>query len=283
MATGEPPPFPPDDSNPYAPPQSSLKPEPMAVRTRSIPFALGDVLERTWEIYRDRMGFCIGAFVAYMLLLVLAGVAYGLALEAPLGSVAARVVARLLAIPAFFVFILWITVGLMRLMLDVAQGRETGIGLFGGGRFLVRVVVANLLAALAMLATMAAGALLGGIMSLLVGAAMPQKWWAAILVFAVGMGAGYVASFIVYLRLSQFLYLIVDRDLGAGDSLVASFQITRGHAGELFVLSILGALINLLGMLACGIGLLFTTPYLLLLLAVTYIALSGKSMDDDLQ
>jgi uncharacterized membrane protein len=96
----------------------------------------------------------------------------------------------------------------------------------------------------------------------------------------VTVAAAYIAVFIFSLRLSQFLYLIIDRDVGALDSLHLSFQITRGHVGMLFVLTILAGLINFCGMMACGIGMLFTIPYILLLMAVAYLALSGQTAVD---
>ena len=52
--------FPPDEQNPYAPPRADVELEPVSFDPMPMRFSIGDVLSRTWEIYRDRMGICIG-------------------------------------------------------------------------------------------------------------------------------------------------------------------------------------------------------------------------------
>jgi len=62
------------------------------------------------------------------------------------------------------------------------------------------------------------------------------------------------------LKYQFYMYLIVDKDVGAVDAIKRSGQITQGEKGHLllFWLAVIG--INLLGAIACGIGLLITIP-----------------------
>jgi hypothetical protein len=272
--------FPPDGANPYAPPQSHRELEPTFARPVAVPCTLGGVFERTWEIYRDQMGLAVAVVVMYVVLLGLAAFAYGLVLGLPVDSDAARALVLLLAIPAFGLFVLWISIGLMVVMLDIARGRATSIALFSGGRFLLRGIAAYILLTLAMGATFGTGLLAGFALSRLILATLPTPERLAAIVFAVGLIAGYIAALILSLRLSQFLYLIIDRDVGAAEALRISFAITRGHVPMLFALSLLAGLINTCGMMACGVGMLFTTPYIVLLMPVAYLALTGQRAVD---
>jgi uncharacterized membrane protein len=276
-------PYSPDDPNPYAPPQAKQEWEPAATAT-SVPVSIGDVLERTWEIYRDRMGLCIGVFITYGILfgggLVILGIVEQ-AVGDPMDPVPPLVAVGWMLV--FFLFVLWITLGLMRVMLDIARGREVSTGgLFQGARFLLPTIIAHLLFALAVMLMAGVAAFLAAFMTGMMIGAVRARPAVGVLVVLMGVtvAAAYIAVFIFSLRLSQFLYLIIDRDVGALDALQISFRITRGHVGMLFVLTILAGLINFCGMMACGVGMLFTTPYILLLMAVAYLALSGQTAVD---
>ena len=61
MGPYEPPDFH-DPDNPYAPPQSAFAPAPIAPLQAGMPFTAVDVLNRSWEIYKARMGDCMAIF-----------------------------------------------------------------------------------------------------------------------------------------------------------------------------------------------------------------------------
>lgn len=54
--------------------------------------------------------------------------------------------------------------------------------------------------------------------------------------------------------------VIIDKNLGAVDALKASWRLTNGHKLNLFLLMLLLGLVNMVGMLACGVGMLVTAP-----------------------
>ncbi len=77
------------------------------------------------------------------------------------------------------------------------------------------------------------------------------------------------------LKYSLFAYYIVDKNVGVMESLHLSGVATQGAKGTLFLLFIMAALVNLVGILALGIGLLVTMPMTMLAYAWVYRKLSS--------
>ncbi len=71
-------------------------------------------------------------------------------------------------------------------------------------------------------------------------------------------------------RLSMAPYLILDRRVGALEALRGSWALTQRSAWDLFLLALLSLLINCLGALALGIGLLWSLPTTLVAYAFVY-------------
>jgi hypothetical protein len=282
MPPSVPPSFPDDDLNPYAPPRPDLRPEliPAAGDLRTIPFSIGDVVSRTWEIYRDRMGMCIGVVIGCTAMEFAAQVAYSAARQvAPLARnpQAVGLVIGVGGFLAVIAFRIWIYIGQTIVMLDIARGRDADFGdIFTGGRFLFRAIVAGILYILIIVGPIVLGALPGG----LVWAATGRDSPAGPIALGLSVFAGVVVSVILSLRLSQFFYLIIDRDASILDSLRISYEITRGKAGMIFVIYLLTGALNFAGALACLIGMIFTLPFGVLLLIVTYLALTGQPTAD---
>ena len=82
---------------------------------------------------------------------------------------------------------------------------------------------------------------------------------------------GYVII-IAYLSLKTnfFTYFIVDKDMGPIDALSESLTRTTGLEFELFTIYAILALLNLIGALLFGIGLLFTIPFSWLVVSIIY-------------
>ena len=159
-------------------------------------------------------------------------------------------------------------------MVNVARGRNASFGgVFQGGRFLLPIIVAYILFWLALVAMLTLAAVPGALLWAVLG----RDSVAGPIVLGLGVTAGVVAIVILSLRCSQFTYLIIDRNAGIVESLRDSIKITRGNAGMIFVIYLLTGAINLVGFLACFIGMLFTLPFTVLLLAVTYLALAGQA------
>lgn len=76
------------------------------------------------------------------------------------------------------------------------------------------------------------------------------------------------------IKFQFFSYSIIDQDLGPVEALKRSWIITSGVKWRLFVFNITLGLINLLGLLALGVGLLVTVPTTSLAAAYVYRQLS---------
>jgi uncharacterized membrane protein len=76
-----------------------------------------------------------------------------------------------------------------------------------------------------------------------------------------------------------FGYVIVEHPTTrATDSMRRSAEITKGHRWELFGLGLVLILINLVGLLACGVGVIFTYGITAITVAYAYRTLSGQTV-----
>ena len=76
------------------------------------------------------------------------------------------------------------------------------------------------------------------------------------LIVFVGLLLLIIPGIIWSIRYSQYKFLIIDKELGPIEALKKSAEITRGSKWNIFLLGILLGLINILGVLALGLGLL---------------------------
>jgi uncharacterized membrane protein len=76
-----------------------------------------------------------------------------------------------------------------------------------------------------------------------------------------------------------FGFVIVEQpDTRSTDAMGRSADITRGNRWQLFGLALVLILINILGALACGIGLIFTYGITVVTIAYAYKTLSGQAV-----
>ena len=92
----------------------------------------------------------------------------------------------------------------------------------------------------------------------------------------VGLILCIVPGIIVAIILGFFGFAIVDRGDGVGESFSRSSEITKGQRGTLFVLGLAFLGINLLGLLACGVGLLVSYPVTIVAGGYAYRVLSSE-------
>ena len=92
-----------------------------------------------------------------------------------------------------------------------------------------------------------------------------------------GLIALIVPGIILAIMWHFFGYVIVEAPTTrATDAMRRSSEITRGHRWQLLGLGLLLVLINIIGILACGIGLLFTYGITAVTVAYAYKVLSGQ-------
>lgn len=89
--------------------------------------------------------------------------------------------------------------------------------------------------------------------------------------------AGMVALIFVALRLSQMFMLMVDNgDMGVMEAFHKSVEMMEGNKGRYFYINLSFIGLSLLGMLSCGIGMLWITPYMMQTSVNFYRELNGE-------
>lgn len=93
--------------------------------------------------------------------------------------------------------------------------------------------------------------------------------------------AGFVVVIIVSLRLSQIFYLLVEHgDMSVIEAFHVSSQMMEGNMGRFFYINLSFIGWSLLGLLSCGIGMLWVTPYMMQTNVNFYRHLTGE-LDGD--
>ena len=101
-----------------------------------------------------------------------------------------------------------------------------------------------------------------------------------VLGFDVGLILCIVPGIIFAATFGFYGFVIVERGDGVGWSTrcKASADLTRGNRWQLFGLGLVLLLINVVGLLACGVGLIFTLGITIIAWAYIYRALSGETV-----
>lgn len=79
------------------------------------------------------------------------------------------------------------------------------------------------------------------------------------------------------LKYRMFSYLVVERNMNIMDALKESARITKGARWSLLGFLIVGCLINVLGIIALGVGVAITAPIIMIATASVYRALVDQS------
>ena len=90
------------------------------------------------------------------------------------------------------------------------------------------------------------------------------------LIILVGLILLIIPGIIWAIQFQYYSYLIIDRGLGPIDALKKSSEITKGVKWDLFVLSIVLGVINLLGLICLVVGLFATIPTTMVAIAFVY-------------
>jgi hypothetical protein len=268
--------LPPDDANPYAAPRSDLAPglagksaEPMLGVVE--PFSVGGVLSRAWRIFKSRMGITIGVVagvygILFFYQLGVGTVVQGVLSQAP---VAAVILVQLVFVVFGWFLQLWLPIGLLMATLGVAREREIEFTeIFRGARFFWRFLGSSLLVGLVAFAVLA----LCAIPAVIAGVATWDPNNPTVTIIAAGIFGliAFLAYLWVILRLSQYAYVLVDQDCGAIEAINQSYEMTRGHVVDLFLIYLVAGLVAISGVLACVVGLIFTYPLSMLVYACAY-------------
>jgi uncharacterized membrane protein len=145
---------------------------------------------------------------------------------------------------AAVVFQLYLATGQTIFFLKVARRQPASLGdLFAGGPFLLRMLGNTLVFVIAMY---------------------------------IGLILCIVPGFLIALMYWPYAYVLVDQDPPGIGALTRSKEITSGNWIAVILLALASLGFQILGLLACVVGLLFTTPFVMLLFAVAYCRMTGQ-------
>ena len=212
---------------------------------------VGNVFSRTWTIFKQDWTVCLAAFLVLAAIHGVIGYAtshlLGIVDRAADNAISASTGKTLVEFASSLVST-WIGIGQTIFMLNLARGRQVDFAdIFRGGPYLVRGYLAGLL---------------------------------VMVIVIVGLFLCIVPGIIFALMFSQFSFLIVDRNAGVFDCLSMSRELTSGNKVTLLAIVLLALLGILLAVATCGLGFLVVGPCLMLLPAVTYLAMSGQPTAD---
>jgi phage FluMu protein Com/uncharacterized membrane protein len=215
---------------------------------------LNDVLTRTWEIFKKQ--FWMSVLVCFIVFVLDQVFSNGLGFVAGILGALSRdqgiqAVFTLIAQLASICFTIWLNIGQAKYFLKIARGQTAEVTeIFSGGpRFLPILGVC-----------------------LLVG-----------LIVGLGLLALIVPGIILGCMFSQAYYLVLDRRMGVIESMSLSSELTKGNKGTIFLIGLLAFGIMIAGLLALCVGYFVAMPFIALMSAVTYLAITGQPTADRLQ
>lgn len=255
------------DVNPYAAPAVHDPGAPVAtvdgdlpeIEPGSEPLEIGACISRAFELTKKHFGMIVAVGAIYL------GISWGVGMvlgviEALVGggfqpnfeinpatgefesvqnqASPAQIAVSILTNVISQVLSIFLSLGTTRIGLNIVTGKPYNLGMiFGGAQQLLRAVGASIVYGLAVVI---------GILLLI------------------------VPGIYIALRFGQYMNAIVDKDMGAMESLAYSSRITQGQKWPLFGLAILSFLIVLAGAIALLVGLIFAYPIVWLAAFVAY-------------
>ncbi len=234
-----------------------------------------DAISEAWALVRQQMGVWVLAMLLYFVILfaisaIVSALSGGLTPTTPPSNPGpAYVISQLgrssgnnivsTVLGAFF------SAGIFRMALKQLRGEQIGVGdLFSGGDAILAMIGANLLTGLITLAV----ALIAIVpMAFMIAAQNSFAWIPAIFII--------IAVLFINARLFLVAPIVADGRGGALGSIKQSFEATGGQTLNAFLFMLVLGLVVMLGVLACGVGLLFSFPIAPLAIAIVYQDLFG--------
>ena len=86
-----------------------------------------------------------------------------------------------------------------------------------------------------------------------------------------------IFTIVIYCKLAFMPFILVDKEVSATDAIRASWNMTNGHAGEVFLIGLLGIPIMIAGLICFLVGVIPAGMWIYLALASLYHAVSMES------
>jgi hypothetical protein len=234
-----------------------------------------EVLIKSWDLFTKNMMLFIGMFSMMFLITLIMGI---LSPNPSEGQSIQFILFRL----ASNLFGMGLGLGSIRIILDVIGGVETKIeNLFNSFQLLIPYIGAYLLFSLGMLLLFIPFSRL--IISTDSGLKLVESFLsgdidALVQLMAYSINFKYLflyflPCFYMWIKIQFFPYFIISKEMGSIEALKKSYEITDGQEVTLILFFMTLIMINLVGIIPLGLGLVFTIPFSLVATGVMFTAL----------
>ena len=220
------------------------------------PLDVGLAFSSGWALFKEHMGLLIGAGLLYLLIVMVVGL---------IGAIIPF--AQLLVQGPM-------TGGFIILTLNLSRYGQAEIGdLFLGFKSYGWLLLVTLVQSAAALVAILPGLILmlvGGLLPVITEGQSAELSGANIAVLIVGFGLMLVLATIAGTFTYFPLFLIADKRAGFGDAFVLSYRAVKNNFWKVLGLFIGCGLVALVSAIPCGLGLIFTMPWLFTVFVRTY-------------
>jgi len=218
--------------NPFESPQANPYTNQAPAQATTGQFDIGQAISDGWAAMTANAGVAIGGTVVVGLLSVLAAI----------------------TIIGYFVLLPVLAYGMLRLLLNITDGEGDINDIFSGFQNYGSVLGSMLMFMLIMIVVMI-GVSLPGMVLAGVGGALELPALAVL-----GQMINLVITYAITPRLYFGPFFIADQGVGGLDALKMSWKATREQKLMSFILLLVTGIIGFAGVIACGVGLLFSLP-----------------------
>ena len=236
-----------------------------------------EVLKKSWELFTKNMMMFIGMFSLIFLITLIMGV---LSPDASEGQSIQFILFRL----ASNLFGMGLTLGSIRIILDVISGRETKIeNLFNSFQLLIPYIGAYLLFSFGMLLLFIPFSRLiilnhSGLKLLESFLSGDIDGLVQLMEYSINFNylfLYFLPCFYMWIKIQFFSYFIISKELGPIEALKKSYEITEGQSINLVLFFMILIMINLIGLIPLGLGLVITIPFSLVATGVMFTVLDS--------
>lgn len=189
---------------------------------------IGEAVSTAWNAVSANAGIAVGGTIVAILVMMLGYI---------------TIIGIFLVVPV-------VAYGMVRLYLNILEGRGDVSDVFEGFRRYGQALGSMLLIFAIFIGISLPGSVLG-----FIGGAQEM-----VVLVVLGQIYGFVVAFLVTMRLYFAPFYAVDQGLGAIDAVKAAWHATREQKLMTVLLGLVSGIIGISGVVACGIGLLFTMP-----------------------
>ena len=224
---------------------------------------IGFIISRAFEVYTNNFGLVVGGFLVYIASVI--GIAFVAGLAGAVGEIAGAIGSIVLMVASIFVF-----AGFVKLCLKVGRGEQAGIeDIFSAGDRVLPLLGYFVLLMGIFFVPLLLAAFVIGLLSQLIG---PEAMGIGAVIFAIT----YLAVLLIAMLLWPSAILVLEGKTSILRAVPVGFSIATKNILQFIAVYIVAVLVTWAGLLAIGIGVIFTAPLGILIMMCAYLNMSGQ-------